>query len=60
MEIEDEFHFLMVCPLYEQNYYSIFENIDTNFNSFINIMRNSNTEHIQQLGSYIYRAMKEH
>ena len=39
---------------------SIFENIHTNFNYFINIMSTNNPEHIQQLGSFIHRAMKVH
>ena len=61
-EIEDEFHFLMVCPLYEhiRHCYSIFENIHKNFNYFINIMSTNNPEHIQQLGSFIHIAMKIH
>ena len=61
-EIEDEFHFLMVCPLYEhiRHCYSIFENIHTNFNYFINIMSTNNPEHIQQLGSCMHIAMKIH
>ena len=61
-EIEDEFHFLMVCPLYEHIWhcYSIFENIHKNFNYFINIMSTNNPEHIQQLGSFIHIAMKVH
>ena len=61
-KIEDEYHFMLVCPLYQhlRNYYTIFTDIDVNFYTFLNIMNTKNPEYLRQLGSYVYRAMQVH
>ena len=61
-KIEDEYHFLLECQLYEhlRSYYTLFNDINVSYFSFLSIMKTKNTEHLRQLGSYVYRAMQVH
>ena len=59
--IEDEHHFLLICPLYENlRYKYIPQHFTHNINhySFINLMSTENAETIRNLAMYIYFAFK--
>ena len=58
MEIEDEFHFVMSCPVYQQLRNVFLPNIDiesTTINSFYSLF-NSSEQEVLRLAKYIYNA----
>ena len=60
--IEDEYHFLMVCPYYEDIRYKYFpdsmlENVS--LNKFYNFLKSKNDMIITSLAKYLYYAFKQ-
>ena len=57
-EIEDEYHFVLICPFYDDlrvnlpNYYTD----NTNRNKFNSLMRSNNSRTIKSLAFYVYNA----
>ena len=65
--IEDEFHFIITCPLYENERNSLFLACDENFmhfetmsndTKFIFIMSNEDIYVTSNLGAFIFKSMK--
>ena len=59
--LENEYHFLLVCPLYNKlrrqylkKYYYVHPSLD----KFVNLMKCNNENVIKNLAIYIYQAMK--
>ena len=60
--IEDEFHFLMVCPLYEnlrKEYLPVYYTQNRNRHNFINLMQTGNTQIIRNMAMFLYYAFKQ-
>ena len=60
--IEDEYHFLLICPLYNhiRLKFSKLSAANKNVHMFIHIMKSSDEETIRQTASYIYHSMSVH
>ena len=58
--IEDEFHFLLCCPLYEdiRMQYLEYDESNPQYESFISIMSTKSREKITKLSKFIYYAFK--
>ena len=60
--LEDEYHFLMVCPEYEDLRYNFFpENMLTNvnLNKFYSFMTSKNEHVITSLAKYLFHAFQK-
>ena len=59
--IEDEYHLLTVCPLYNvvRNVY-LSNHLHQNNVSFNNVMSSQNEDLLRNLASFIYHALKIH
>ena len=60
--VEDEYHFVLVCPLYKEIRSSILK-YDVQFPTimhYVNLMSNVNEVTVQNLACYVYNAFKIH
>ena len=60
-DIEDEFHFILTCPLYEnirQVYIKLYYCRNPSMYKFIQLLKNENTTHLKNLAKYIIEAFK--
>ena len=67
--LEDEIHFLVVCPLYECERKKLFESIGffddvirdySHIDIFILILNMTNQRHLEQIARFVYLSMEKH
>ena len=60
--IEDEYHFLLICPLYNhiRSQFPKLSTVHQNYHMFISIMQSSDEETIMQTAAYIYHSLSVH
>ena len=60
-DIEDEFHFILTCPLYEnirKVYIKMYFYRNPSMYKFIQLLKNENMTHLKNLAKYIIEAFK--
>jgi hypothetical protein len=60
--IEDEYHFILICPLYNhiRSQFPKLSTVNRNYQMFISIMQSSDEERIMQTAAYIYHNLSMH
>ena len=58
--VEDEYHFLLVCPLYQHIRQIYMPNVINNLNTFTNLLSSSNVDILRNLSTFIYHAFDIH
>ena len=61
IEIEDEFHFMFVCPLYNADRTKLlprYYRINPSMQKFINLMNETNARLINRVAKFVYKSFK--